>query len=154
AAKTIDVPFLEHAKQLGLQLERQLADLVEEDRAAVCQLEASSLRDVRAGEGASFAAEQLALDQRRRQRAAVDHDKPPVTPRAAVMDGSGDEFLAGAGFAKQQNADVSRGHLLDAMEYLFQCRAAADDTAAACGIWELRTFIGGLKWKRDCHISS
>ena len=64
-AEAFDLPFLEHAQQPRLQLERQLADLVEEDRAAVRQLEPADLAGVRAGEGAALVAEQLALDQRR-----------------------------------------------------------------------------------------
>ena len=49
---------------------------------------ASSKRPIwvrmRAGERAALAAEQLALDQRRRQRGAVDDDERPVAPRAAA----------------------------------------------------------------------
>ena len=37
-------PLLQDAQELGLQLERQIADLVEEDRAAVGDLEAPVLR--------------------------------------------------------------------------------------------------------------
>ena len=84
AAEPLDLAVLQHAQQLRLQLERQLADLVEEDRAAVGQLEAAGLRRVRAGEGAALAAEQLALDQRRRQRRAVDDDERPVAARGCA----------------------------------------------------------------------
>ena len=44
--------------------ERQLADLVEEHRAAVGRLEQAGLAPDRAGEGAALVAEQLALEQR------------------------------------------------------------------------------------------
>ena len=58
-----DLALLQHAQQLGLQLERQLADLVEEQRAAVGLLEqAARARAVGAGERAAHVAEQLALD--------------------------------------------------------------------------------------------
>ena len=52
-----------------------LADLVEEQRAALGQLEAAPLARLRAGEGALLVAEQLGLDQRLRQRRAVDLDE-------------------------------------------------------------------------------
>ena len=39
AADAPDLALLEHAQELGLQVERQLAELVEEDGAAVRQLE-------------------------------------------------------------------------------------------------------------------
>ena len=60
----VDLALLQRAQQLGLQLERQLADLVEEQRAAVRELEAARAALQRAGEGAALVAEELALDQR------------------------------------------------------------------------------------------
>ena len=78
AAQPLELSFLQHAQQLGLQLERQLADFVEEERAAVGELEAADLGRVRAGERAALAAEQLALDQVGRQRGAVDDDQRTV----------------------------------------------------------------------------
>ena len=78
AAEPLDLPLLEHAQQLDLDVRRQLADLVEKDRRAIGQLEAADLPRERAGEGAFLAAEQLALDQRRRNRRAVHaHHRPP-----------------------------------------------------------------------------
>ena len=41
AADALELAVLDHAQELGLQLERQLADLVEEERAAVGELEAA-----------------------------------------------------------------------------------------------------------------
>ena len=63
--------------------ERQLADLVEEQRAAVGALEpALALRD-RAGEAAALVAEQLGVDQLGRDRAAVDaQERARRAPRA------------------------------------------------------------------------
>ena len=63
AAEPLDLPFLEHAQQLDLHVERQVADLVEEDRRVVGELEAADLARQRSGEGAALAAEQLALDR-------------------------------------------------------------------------------------------
>jgi hypothetical protein len=73
-----DRPALEHAQELGLQLERQLGDLVEEQRAAVGELN-SGPGDVLdgAGERALGVAEQLALEQVGRQRRAVDRAERP-----------------------------------------------------------------------------
>ena len=70
-----DLALLERAQQLRLQVERQLAELVEEQRAAVGLLEQAGARHHRAGEAALLVAEQLALDQVRRHRAAVEHDE-------------------------------------------------------------------------------
>src|SRR5215469_6334749 len=38
-ADTIDDPFLQHAQQQGLRIERYLADFVEAKRAAMCEFE-------------------------------------------------------------------------------------------------------------------
>ena len=43
AADPLDLAFLDRAQQLGLQVELQIADLVEEERAAVGQLELADL---------------------------------------------------------------------------------------------------------------
>jgi len=54
---------LRYAQQLGLQRQRELADLVEKDRAGVGLDEQARLVDARVGERAALVAEQLALDQ-------------------------------------------------------------------------------------------
>ena len=72
---------LEHAQQLDLQLERHLGDLVEEQRAAVGALEVALVLPVGAGEAAPLVAEQLALDQVRRDRAAVDGEERAASRR-------------------------------------------------------------------------
>ena len=55
--------FLQHAQQLHLQRQRHVADLVEEQRAAVGRLEQSLVRLDRAGERAARMAEQLRFEQ-------------------------------------------------------------------------------------------
>ena len=67
--------FLQDAQQLGLQVERQLADFVEERRAAVGRFDQAGLGRDRAGEGAFDVAEQLALHERAHQRGAIDGDE-------------------------------------------------------------------------------
>ena len=118
AAEPLDLPFLEHPQQLGLQLQRQLADLVEEDGPAVGQLEAAGLRGERAGERAALAAEELALDQRPGQRAAVDHDEVAVAPRAALVDRARHELLARARLAEEEHGGVRGRDLLDAVHHV------------------------------------
>jgi hypothetical protein len=55
--------FLNGAEELGLQLERDLADLVEKERAAVGRLEPAYPIPEGAGERALHVAEELALEQ-------------------------------------------------------------------------------------------
>ena len=59
--------FLQHAQQLHLQRQRHVADLVEEQRAAVGRLEQALVRLHGAGERAARVAEQLGLEQLARE---------------------------------------------------------------------------------------
>ena len=110
-ADAADLARLERAQQLRLELERQLADLVEEHRAAVGRLEGAGAVAVGAGEGAAHVAEELALDEVRADRAAVDDDERLVRARAALDDLGRDELLAGAALAVDEHVDVARGDL-------------------------------------------
>jgi hypothetical protein len=73
-AHALILAVLQHAQQLRLHLQRQLADLVEEKRAVVRILEVAGLRRGGAGEGALGVAEERRLDQRRRERRAVERE--------------------------------------------------------------------------------
>ena len=85
---------------------RQVADLVEEQRAFVGRLDlADGLLD-RAGEGAALVAEQLAFQQVFRDGAAVDGDERLLGARAEVVQRAGQRLLAGAALAEQQHGDV------------------------------------------------
>ena len=75
AAEPAEAALLQHAQQLDLRRRRHLADLVEEQRAAVGQLEAALPAIGGAGEGALLVAEDLALEQRLGNRRAVDRDE-------------------------------------------------------------------------------
>ena len=85
-ADRLDDLLLQHAQHLGLRLQAHVADLVEEDRAAVGRLEHAAPLGHRAGERAALVAEQLALDQLLGNRRAVDLDERAVPPAAARVD--------------------------------------------------------------------
>ena len=63
ASQPLEFSLLEHTQQLGLQLDGNIPDLVEEYRAAVRQLEAADALCDGAGERAFFVTEQLAFKQ-------------------------------------------------------------------------------------------
>ncbi len=119
--------LLQHAQQLGLQQQRHLADLVEHQRAAGGQLEQADLVAGRAGERALLVAEQLRLDQLLRQRRAVDLDERALRAAAAHVDRVGDQLLADAVLALDQDVGVALGHRLDQLEQLAHLLALADD---------------------------
>ena len=75
AADRIDFAFLQRAQQLDLRVERQFADFVEKQRAAIGFLELADPLFVRAGKRTFFVAEQRALDQILRDRTTIDDDE-------------------------------------------------------------------------------
>ncbi len=92
--EAVDELLLENAQQLGLHLQRKLADLVEEDRPLVGKLELARLSLV-AGprEGARLVAEKLRLQEILRDGGAVEPDEGQLVALARPVDGVGEEFL-------------------------------------------------------------
>src|SRR5690606_15057746 len=91
------------AQELRLQLERQLADLVEEERAAVGGAEAPGALAGRARERALVVPEELALEQPLGDRGAVDDDEGLLAARAPAVDGVGEALFARAGLAEDED---------------------------------------------------
>ena len=102
-ADALERLLLQKPQHLGLQAGHHLADLVEEHRAAVGRLQQTPLLPVGAGERATLVAEQLAFEQRLRQRRTGDvHERPRPTVARIVQD-LGREILAGPALAGQQH---------------------------------------------------
>ena len=85
-AHRLEALLVERAQHLGLRPQAHVADLVQEQRAAVGLLELADLVLVRAGEAALAVAEQLALDQLLGNGRAVDLDER-LAPRAGSWRG-------------------------------------------------------------------
>ncbi len=124
-ADRLDVAALEDAQHLGLRPRREVADLVEEDRAAVGGDELADLLAHRAGEAPLLVAEELRLDQLFGDRRAVDADEWLVAPRRAVVDGARHELLAGAALARDQHRGGSRRRALDRLAQAAHGRRAS-----------------------------
>ncbi len=107
----LEFPFLQHAQELHLNLRRQVTDLVEENRAAVGQLEPSLAHPHGAGERAFLVTEQLAFHQRRWERGAVDPDQRAGVAPAPLVQRPGEQLLARSGRAEQQHVRVRRRDL-------------------------------------------
>ena len=96
AAEPLEAAGFQHAQQLHLAGQRQRADLVEEQRAAVRGLEFAFARAIRAGVRAGFGAEQFCFDEVRRQRTAVERDERAVPHRRIGVDDLGQPLLDAA----------------------------------------------------------
>ena len=121
-----DLLGLDGAQQLDLQAERQVADLVEEDRAAPGALEQPFLVADGAGERAAQVAEELALEQVLGDGAAVDRQEDRVAPVAEVVDGARHDLLADAALAGDQHRARHRRDALDQRHHLAHRRRLAD----------------------------
>src|SRR5262249_50809432 len=97
------LPRLPGAQQIGLEVEGQLADLVEEEGAAGGLLQQARLRRRRAGERAPRVPEELRLHEARRGRAAVEDHEGTVAPPGSLVDGAGQHLLAGPRLAEQED---------------------------------------------------
>src|SRR5262245_55572480 len=158
AADALDLPFLEHPQQLRLELRLERADLIEEQRAPLSQLELAEPPLERARERASLVAEQLRLDERFGQRWEIDWNERLVLARALAMDGACDQLLAGPTLARDQDrrrrARNLPDHLIellhlvvlphDLVEALLprQLGPKEDDLTLQCALFE-RTTDGG-----------
>ena len=131
AAEPLQLAFLQHPQQLGLKLRRNIADLVQEQSAAVGLLEAALALVDRAGERPLLVPEQLRFQQVVRQRRAVQLEQRPAGARRVVVDGAGDQLLAGAGFAPHQHRGVPLRHLPHLLEHPLHRLAVADHAVEA-----------------------
>ena len=142
AAEPFDLSLLEHAQQLDLDLRRQVADLVEEDRRAIGQFEAPDLPGEGAREGALLAAEQLALHERRRNRRAVDaHHRPRRVARS--VRGAGSRGAPCRCRSRRAAAPSSRRrHLLQLSQDPAERQALTDDGCGAEALLDISPGTG------------
>ena len=137
AAEALELALLQHAQQLHLRAEVDVADLVEEERAALGHLEAPLLAGVGAGERALLVAEQLRLDQRVGQRRAAHLDERLLRAQRVVVDGVRDQLLAGARLAADQHGGVGLRDLRHLLVHLPRRPAGADDVREVVALAQL-----------------
>ena len=113
SADALDDSLLQEAKQLRLQCHRHVADLVEEQCAAVGDFDLADRLFVCTREGTFLVAEQLGLEQILGDRSAVYRDEVALSPRAQSMQCAREQLLASAAFSQQQRGDIRRRNLLD-----------------------------------------
>src|SRR5262245_59961602 len=90
----MELPRLQHAQELALLTERHVADLVEEERAAVGELETPDACALGIGECTARVAEELALEDAVGQPARIDRDERTIRARRCGVQQSCDQLLA------------------------------------------------------------
>ena len=136
-ADSPDLAFLEHSSKLLLERLGRVADLVQKDRASIGGFERPDLVGVGAGERALAVSEQLAFQEVLGETRAVHDDERVVFARAIVVDGAGDELLAGARLPRDQDGAVDIRGDPHQIEHVPHRLAAADDIAEAVVLLDL-----------------
>src|SRR5439155_11573824 len=117
---------LQHAEELRLEIDADLRDLVEEERAARGPLEASRPYRDRAREGPLLVAEELALEHTLGEGIAVDRHERLAHPLAPVVEQARDELFPGSALALDQHARAARGDPSDECQELLGARTLRD----------------------------
>ncbi len=136
---------VQHAQQLGLAFGRQLADFVEEQRPLVGLLEQAGVGAVGTAEGPLDMAEQLRLEQSRRDGGAVDGDQRAVAARAFAVQAQGHQLLADAAFAHDQHVAGAGSHAGYALAELGHGGAIADDGVIAAAAVDAQAGVFGFE---------
>ena len=131
AAQAAELHLLQHAQQLDLGKEAEVADFIEEEGAVAGLLEVAFAGADRSGKCALLVAEQLGFNEGFRNGAAGDGHKRAAGAGAEIMDGAGDQFLAGAAFAGDQHRGVEIGDAAHELIDALHLRAGADEAVAA-----------------------
>src|SRR5262249_16597445 len=128
-AHATDLARFERTKQLRLELERQLADLVEEQRASVRRFERAFALSIRARECAANMAEKLGFSEGRRDRAEIEDHDWAICARAALDELRRDELFARAALTMNQHVDVARRDALEDRVETLHRGALSNDAA-------------------------
>ncbi len=107
-----------------MKIQRQFADLVEEGGAAVGNFDQAGFGRNSAGECAFDVPEQLALHERAHQGGTIDGDERAY--RLNLMYGARDHFLAGTGFAEEQDGPTATSQLVHHPQNVSDARRLAD----------------------------
>ncbi len=143
-ADASDFFLLQNAEQPALQNRWHGADLIEENRAAIGLLKQPLLVVDRAGERTLAMTEQLGLKQVLGQGTAIDRNERRELPAAVEVQRAGDQFLAGAALAENQDRAVGVRHALDHFEHGLHGRRVADDLVELVFALELFLQVGVL----------
>src|ERR1700692_2928401 len=106
---------------------QEFAHFVQENRSAISHFEAAkpALRGSR--ESSLFMAKQFRVNQRGRERSTIHTNEGATRSLRSFVNGTGDEFFAGAGFPGNQNGRVGRSDFGNSGENGLQRPRRADN---------------------------
>ncbi|MNC47295.1 hypothetical protein D3C75_963480 [compost metagenome] len=118
AAHPLDLRLLQEAQQVGLKIQRQVADLVEEQGTAMGRLDPTDLALVGTSEGPLLVTEQFGLDQLLGNRTTVDRHEGLLGATRQAVQGVGHQLLAGPALAADQYRRIGRSELAEQLAQL------------------------------------
>ena len=135
--------ILQHAQQFHLDGQRHIADFIEEKRASIRLLEAAGAACDGPGERTLLMAEEFAFEQVFGDGAAIDGDHLALAARAVFVHGLGDELLAGAALAGDEDRRIRARHPAHQFENLLQGAGNPDHFHPTIVLGELRIRLVG-----------
>ena len=115
-------------EQLDLHVHRHGSEFVQKERTFAGQFEFADLAVFAGtGESAALIAEQFGFQQFLRNGGTVQADKGLMTDQTGIVDGLGEELLAGTTFALDQNAGITAGNGLSEMLQVQHFLIVGDD---------------------------
>ena len=122
-----DLLLLQEPEQLGLDVEREIADFVQEQCAARRRPHQPGLIRHRPGEAAALVTKQLAVGQVAAGGGAVVRQKGRGASMRPHVNGAGDELLTGAALARDQHVEIVALHPLNLFHDAVHGRAGAEE---------------------------
>src|SRR5262249_51782244 len=96
ASQPLELLLLQDTQEFGLQLQRNITDLVEKERATTRELESTDAAAESTGERTLLVSKQLAFEQPTRNRRTVERDERPRPPPTATVNCPCDQLFPGA----------------------------------------------------------
>ena len=139
---------LERSKQLSLHLRIERPDLIHENRAAIRELKQPQLARRRFRVSAALVSEELTLDERIRNRRAIDVDERARHPMREPVQHARDQLLPRPRLAKDEDSGVAARNALDQRKHRLHWRELCDDFRLRLGqrqpLVKQRVFAGEL----------
>src|SRR5579862_8805716 len=126
-SESFELALLNDPQKLGLQFQRDVADLVEQEGSIMSQLKSPGPLRQSAGESALFVSKQFAFEQTGGNCCTIHFYKFAVFSQAALVNLPGENFLARTGFSQKQDRRIGRSDSLNLPHHSCNARAAADN---------------------------
>src|SRR5437868_1355722 len=127
-AQRLNLAFLEKPHKFRLNFEREISDLIKEQRSAVSGSGNTGIVRNRARKRTASMSEELTISKVSWGCRTIERSKNTAGPGRFLVDGASDEFLSGAGFAGDQNGNIAGADFVNLVNNVKHGRAADDET--------------------------